>query len=84
MADKRKRKRKAYTAQQVQLIGSHALMEMERILLNENSDNIEKIRASNAISTLINSYRRLVETADLEQRITELEEHFKINTNGKS
>jgi hypothetical protein len=72
MADKRSRKRKAYTIEQVQLIGSHALQEMERILLSD-SDNNEKIRASNAISTLINSYRRLVETSDIIDRLEALE-----------
>jgi hypothetical protein len=72
MADKRGRKRKAYTTEQVQLIGSHALQEMERIILSD-SDNNEKIRAANAISTLINSYRRLVETHELVERIEALE-----------
>ncbi|MCC5907359.1 MAG: hypothetical protein JJU13_14195 [Balneolaceae bacterium] len=73
MADKRSRKRKAYTIEQVQLIGSHALQEMERILLSD-SDNNEKIRAANAISTLINSYRRLVETSEIVERLEALEE----------
>lgn len=74
MADKRARKRKAYTTKQVLLIGSHALQECERILLNENADNGDVIRASNAISTLINSYRRLIETTDIVERIERLEE----------
>lgn len=73
MADKRSRKRKAYTTKQVMLIGSHALQEMERILLSD-SDSNEKIRAANAISTLINSYRRLIETSELIERIEALEE----------
>ncbi|HLR89447.1 MAG TPA: hypothetical protein VK040_00690 [Balneolaceae bacterium] len=73
MADKRSRKRKAYTTKQVQLIGSHALQEMERILLSD-CKNDEKIRAANAISTLMNSYRALVETSELVERIEKLEE----------
>ena len=72
MADKRARKRKAYSVNQVQLIGSHALQEMERILLSD-ADNGEKIRAANSISTLINSYRRLVETTEIVERIEALE-----------
>jgi len=73
MADKRSRKRKPYTMKQVRLIGSHALREMERILLSD-AENAEKIRASNAISTLINSYRRLIETSELVERIEKLEQ----------
>ena len=73
MADSRSRKRKAYTPRQVMLIGSHALQEMERILLDDNADNNEKIRSANAISTLINSYRRLVETGEIVERIEALE-----------
>lgn len=72
MADKRSRKRKAYTLNQVRLIGSHALQECERILLSDG-DNAEKIRAANAISTLINSYGKLTELHDLEKRIEKLE-----------
>lgn len=81
MADSRSRKRKAYTTDQVQLIGSHALQERERIILSD-SDNNEKIRAANAISTLINSYRRLVETSELESRISALEEQKKLKKVG--
>ena len=74
MADRRARKRKQYTIKQVLLIGSHALMEMERILLCEKSPNDEKIRASNAISTLINSYRATIETSEIIERIEALEQ----------
>ena len=73
MADKRSRKRKAYTTDQVKLIGSHALQEMERILLSD-ADNNEKIRAANSIATLINSYRRLVETTEIIERLEALEQ----------
>ncbi len=72
MADKRSRKRKAYSLKQVKLIGSHALMEMERIILS-GSDNTEKIRACNAISSLMNSYTRMVETQDIIERLEALE-----------
>ena len=73
MADRRARKRKNYSIKQVLLIGSHALQEMERILLCEKSPNDEKIRASNAISTLINSYRATVETSEIVDRLEKLE-----------
>ena len=73
MADRRERKRKNYSIKQVLLIGSHALQEMERILLCEKSPNDEKIRASNAISTLINSYRATVETSEIVDRLEKLE-----------
>lgn len=74
MADKRARKRKPYSIKQVELIGSHALRECERILLSEKSDNNDIIRVSNAISTLINSFRRLKETTEIIERIEALEE----------
>lgn len=73
MADKRKRKRKPYTLRQVQLIGSHALAEVERILLDPASSTHDKLRAAAVISSLHNAYAKLAETADLEQRIEALE-----------
>lgn len=75
MADRRSRKRKPYTIKQVELIGSHALRECERILLDDQADNNDVIRASNAISTLINSFRRLKETTEIIERIEALEGH---------
>lgn len=73
MADGRKRKRKAYSLQQMKTIAATAVRELESIFLNENTDTNERIRAINSLSTLINSYSRLIETADLEERISELE-----------
>lgn len=72
MPDKRKRKRKAYSLREARLIGSHALQECENILLTADSDS-DRIRAANAIATLLNSYARISETADLEDRIAALE-----------
>lgn len=73
MADSRSRKRKPYSIKQVEMIGSHALRECERILLNDKADNNDVIRASNAISTLINSFRRLKEATEIIERIEALE-----------
>lgn len=72
MPDKRKRKRKSYTIDQVRMIGSHGLMTLENIILSD-SDKDRKIRAINALATLINSYSRLSELHELEERITQLE-----------
>lgn len=74
MADNRKRKRKPYTLDQARLIGTHALMECEAILLDDNSQPGDKIRAANSISSLLNSYAKISEISDLEERITILEQ----------
>ena len=74
MADKRLRKRKPYTLQQVQTIGSHALMTCENILLSPNTTDGQKLQAANSISALLNSYARLYESTELELRIQKLEE----------
>ena len=76
MADKRKRKRKPYTLQQVQRIGSHALMTCENILLSDQSTDGQKLQACNSISALLNSYARLYESSELELRIQKLEERY--------
>lgn len=52
---------------------STAILELESIYLDVQTDNSEKIRAINALSTLGNTYARLSETADLEARILALE-----------
>jgi len=77
MAIKNKRKRKAYTLKEVQLISSNALQELERIILSEKSEDTELIRAVNSLSTMVNSYTKLTEAAEFEKRIRQLEE--KIN-----
>ena len=82
MADNRKRKRKPYTLDQARLIGTHALMECEGILLDDQSQPGDKIRAANSISSLLNSYAKISEISDLEERIGNLEENMK--GNGKS
>lgn len=79
MANKNKRKRKAYTLKEVQLISSNALQELERIILSEKSEDTDLIRAVNSLATMVNSYTRLAEVVDIEKRIQEIEE--KINEN---
>ena len=77
MADSRQRKRKPYSLQQVQIIAATAVRELETIFLDKVTDTNERIRAINSLATLINSYSRLTETADLEARIVELEKQLK-------
>jgi len=77
MSNKNKRKRKAYTLKEVQLISSNALQELERIILSEKSEDADLIRAVNSLSTMINSYTRLTEAAEFDKRIQQIEE--KIN-----
>lgn len=77
MADSRQRKRKPYSLQQVQIIAATAVRELETIFLDKVTDTNERIRAINSLASLINSYSRLAETADLEARIVELEKQLK-------
>lgn len=74
MADKRTKKRKPYTLKQTRLIGSHALMVCENILLSPETTTEYKLRAANAISTLLNSFGRITEISELEERIEQLEQ----------
>lgn len=73
----KRRKRKELTPKQVLKAVSTAILELESIYLDVQTDNSEKIRAINALSTLGNTYARLSETADLEARILALESNEK-------
>jgi uncharacterized small protein (DUF1192 family) len=46
---------------------------MERIIMTDEPDQ-KKIQAANTMAGLINRYSKLLEVADLEDRITALEE----------
>ena len=69
----KRRKRKELTPKQVLKAVSTAILELESIYLDKATENGEKIRAINALSTLGNTYARLSETTELEARITALE-----------
>lgn len=73
MADSRQRKRKPYSLKQLQVIMATAIRELESIYMNGDQPD-QKIRAINSLSSLCNSYAKLTETADLEERIAKLEE----------
>lgn len=74
MADSRQRKRKPYSLQQLQVIMATAIRELETIYLNGKNESDQRIRAINSLASLCNSYTKLTETADLEERITKLEQ----------
>ena len=69
----KRRKRKELTPKQVLQAVSTAILELESIYLDAETDNSEKIRAINALSTFGNTFARISETADLEARILALE-----------
>jgi len=73
MADQRRKKRKPFSLQRAQLIGTNALAELERILVHPDTGINERIRAANGIASLLNAYSRITETADIEKRLTALE-----------
>ena len=74
MADSRQRKRKPYSLQQLQVIMATAIRELETMYLNGKNESDQRIRAINSLASLCNSYTKLTETADLEERITKLEQ----------
>lgn len=69
----KRRRRKELTPKQVLKAVSTAILELESIYLDVRTENSEKIRAINALSTLGNTYARLSETTELEARILALE-----------
>ena len=69
----KRRRRKELTPKQVLKAVSTAIIELESIYLDVRTENSEKIRAINALSTIGNTYARLSETTELEARIVALE-----------
>jgi hypothetical protein len=69
----KRRRRKELTPKQVLKAVSTAIIELESIFLDVQTENSEKIRAINALSTIGNTYARLSEITDLEARIVALE-----------
>ena len=78
MAIKR-RKRTPVSLDEVRKSMSTALNELERIYFDDTNDVDQRIRAINALSSLANSYSRLTELHDFEQRISNLEQNTKTN-----
>jgi hypothetical protein len=72
MAIKR-RTRTPLTLSELRASISTAVLELERIYMNDKNDTDQRIRAINSLSTIANSYARLTEVADLENRIEILE-----------
>ncbi len=72
MAQKR-RARKPITLDELRGTMTTALLELERIYQDSRNDVDQRIRAINSLATLSNSYARITEVSDLEQRICLLE-----------
>jgi len=71
---KRNRPRKPLELSTLKLRLTAAIGEMERIIMTDEPDQ-KKIQAANTMAGLINRYSKLLEVADLEERITALEEN---------
>jgi hypothetical protein len=72
MAQKR-RARKPITLDELRGTMTTALLELERIFQDSGNDVDQRIRAINSLATLSNSYVRITEVSDLEERLTALE-----------
>jgi len=72
--DKRRRIRKPGGVEALKKKVYQALLTCEDILLMDDSTIEQRIRASNAIGQIANSYRRVLETDELEKRVEALEE----------
>ena len=68
-----RRSRKPLTLDELRGSMSTALIELERIYMDSGVDVDQRIRAINALATLANSYTRLTEVSDIEQRLVALE-----------
>jgi hypothetical protein len=70
----KRRKTKPITLKQLKGSISTALIELERIYMDPEKHGADTvIRAVNSLSSLANSYTRLIETYEFEQRIEALE-----------
>ena len=71
---KRLRRRKPGDLGQLRSVLWQVLLEVEAIAIDEEAGRGEKLRAAHALSSLAGSYAKIVETHDLEKRITSLEQ----------
>ena len=77
----KKKAHKPYSLAQVRQSMTTGIKELEGIFMDDQADPDQRIRALNCLSSLCNSYARICETADLEERISNLEQTMQ--TNGK-
>ena len=71
---KRLRRRKPGDLGQLRSVLWQVLLEVEAIATDGNTGDADKLKAGHALSSLAGSYAKIVETHDLEQRITALEQ----------
>lgn len=74
MSYKQKRSRKPLELSDIKLRATDAFKAVEEIILSDDAEPNQRINAINALSGLISRYAKLVEVADLEKRIEELEQ----------
>ena len=65
---------KSYSLDDVRKTMTSAIRELECIYLDESTEPDQRIRAINSLSSLANSYAKISEISDLEERITILEQ----------
>jgi hypothetical protein len=69
----KRRTRKPLSLMDLRSSISTAVLELERIYMNTDNDTDQRIRAINSLSSIANSYAKLTEISDLEERLTALE-----------
>lgn len=74
MADKRKRIRKPGTIGTLRKKIWQSILTAEELLLSDDVDIDQRIRAIHAITQAGNTYNRILETSELEARLNELEQ----------
>ncbi len=74
----KRRTRKPLTLGELRATISTAVIELERIYMNDANDTDQRIRAINSLSTIANSYAKLTEVSELEERITAMEQTPKL------
>lgn len=78
---KYRRSRKAISLEDAKLRMTDAIKQLEKVILDGDYDHKKihtKIQACYALSGIIGRYSKLIETADLEERITRLENNHKM------
>src|SRR5690625_3651022 len=73
---KYKRSRKPLTLQQCQLRLTDSVHRLEKIILDQQSTDAQAIQAAHALTGAISRYAGLIETVELEKRITKLAESY--------
>ena len=76
VARKAKKARRAGTVDEVRLKLWNALLSVENVLYDDDTDTLTVLKAAHAMTQAASAYARIVEAGELEARLSELESAF--------